>query len=97
MSEIKGTSVRLKWSRPGYNGNSQIISYKVEVSEASGDWTMHMDNINPSDRQQMSVIVRNLKPYTQYNFRVRAVNMVGDGLASDPSGVITTLVAGKAG
>ena len=43
----------------------------------------------------MSILVRNLLPHTQYQFRVKAVNQVGVGAASAASGSIMTLIAGK--
>ena len=94
MSNIQPTSVRLSWFPPGYDGNSPIISYVVDAKAGSNPWRQHVDNINPSDRQ-MSILVRNLLPHTQYQFRVKAVNQVGVGAASAASGSIRTLKAGK--
>nr|XP_058964313.1 protein sidekick-2-like isoform X2 [Pocillopora verrucosa] len=92
VSDIKTTSVRLSWFPPDYSGNSPITSYKIEAKKGSNNWQLARDDINPSDRQ-MSVIVRNLSPHTQYQFRVRAVNQVGDGAPSGASGVIRTLIS----
>ena len=95
MSNIQPTSVRLSWFPPGYDGNSPIVSYVVDAKAGSNPWRQHVDNINPSDRQ-MSILVRNLLPHTQYQFRVKAVNQVGVGAASAASGSIVTGKAGKA-
>lgn len=96
MSNIQPTSVRLSWFPPGYDGNSPIVSYVVDAKAGSDNrWRQHVDNINPSDRQ-MSILVRNLLPHTQYQFRVKAVNQVGVGAASAASGSIVTPEAGKA-
>lgn len=92
VSDIKTTSVRLSWFPPDYSGNSPITSYKIEAKKGSNNWQLARDDINPSDRQ-MSVIVRSLSPHTQYQFRVRAVNQVGDGAPSGASGVIRTLIS----
>ena len=94
VSDIKTTSVRLSWFPPDYSGNSPITSYKIEAKKGSNNWQLARDDINPSDRQ-MSVIVRSLSPHTQYQFRVRAVNQVGDGAPSGASGVIRTLISGN--
>ena len=94
VSDEQTTSVRLTWFPPGYDGNSRIISYVVEAKKGSSGWQRHMDNINPSN-QQMSVLVRNLQPYTMYQFRVRAENQVGLGSPSAASRSIRTRIAGK--
>ena len=89
VSNIQPTSVRLTWLPPGYNGNSPILSYIVEARKGSSGWQRQMDNINPSS-QQVSVLVRNLQPHTQYQFRVRAKNQVGVGAPSAASKSILT-------
>ena len=94
VSNIQPTEVRLTWFPPGYDGNSPILSYNIEAKAGSNAWHLIKDDINPSDRQ-MSVLVRNLLPHTQYQFRVRAVNQVGVGVASAASGSIMTLIAGN--
>ena len=94
VSNIQPTSVRLTWIPPQYDGNSPILSYIVEAKKGSNGWQRQMDNINPST-QRVSVLVRNLLPHTQYQFRVRAENQVGIGAPSAASGSIMTLIAGK--
>ena len=94
VSNIQPTSVRLTWIPPQYGGNSPILSYIVEAKKGSKGWQLQMDNINPSN-QQVSVLVRNLLPHTQYQFRVRAKNQVGIGAPSAALGSIMTLIAGE--
>ena len=94
VSNIQSTEVRLTWFPPGYDGNSPILSYNVEAKAGSNVWRLIKDDINSSDRQ-ISILVRNLLPHTQYQFRVRAVNQVGVGAASGASGSIMTLIAGN--
>ena len=94
VSNIQPTSVRLTWIPPQYDGNSPILSYIVEAKKGSNGWQRQMDNINPS-AQRVSVLVRNLLPHTQYQFRVRAENQVGIGAPSAASASIMTLIAGE--
>ena len=86
--------MRLTWRPPGYDGNSVIINYHVEAMKKLEDWKVVNDNINPSNIQ-ISVIVRNLIPNSEYRFRVRAVNEVGIGAASSPTAYYKTLIAGR--
>lgn len=86
------TSVRLKWT-PGFNGNSPIIKYLIEMRTVDGDnidnemnsimqssnWEIAKANISAD---QTSVIIPDLKPARKYIFRIKATNRVGTG---DPS------------
>lgn len=85
------TSVRIKWT-PGFNGNSPIIKYLVEMRTVDGDnidnemnsimqsnWEVAKANISAD---QTSVIIPDLKPARKYIFRIKATNRVGTG---DPS------------
>lgn len=87
------TSVRIKWT-PGFNGNSPITKYLVEMKTVSGDsvdsselagsmqsgqWEVARANISAD---QTSVIIADLKPARKYVFRIKADNRIG---TSDPS------------
>lgn len=86
------TSVRVKWTA-GFNGNSPITKYSVEMRTVNSDnvdsemslanqsnmWDIAKANISAD---QTSVIIPDLKPARKYIFRVRATNKVGTG---DPS------------
>lgn len=89
------TGVRVKWT-PGYNGNSPIIKYVVEMRTVESDnvdndlttimqsnlWEVAKANISAD---QTSVIISDLKPAKKYIFRIRAINKVGTGDASTPT------------
>ena len=66
--------VRLVWN-PAASGNSPIIRY--EYQQGDGTWT----SIGSANTE---FIVRNLTNDQTYSFRVRAVNVIGNGPASDP-------------
>lgn len=88
ISDVTATSVRLSWS---YDiGSENIIYYVIqykpkqanqEYSEISGITTMFYT-------------VRDLSPYTEYEFYVIAVNGIGRGSPSTPV-VATTGETGK--
>ena len=88
------TSVRIKWT-PGFNGNSPITKYLVEMRTVGGEgnsgnsedivnsqssaWEIAKANVSAD---QTSVIIPDLKPARKYIFRIKATNKVGTG---DPS------------
>lgn len=89
------TSVRVRWT-PGFNGNSPIVKYLVEMRTVTSDnldndmgslmmsdsWELAKANISAD---QTSVIVPDLKPAKKYIFRVKAANRVGVGEPSLPT------------
>uniref|UniRef100_A0A6G1S442 Protein sidekick n=1 Tax=Aceria tosichella TaxID=561515 RepID=A0A6G1S442_9ACAR len=86
------TSVRVEWT-PGFNGNSPIIKYLVEMRTVtneniendlvaimqSNQWEIAKANISADTT---NVIIQDLKPARKYIFRVKAANRIG---TSDPS------------
>lgn len=89
------TSVRIKWT-PGFNGNSPITKYTVEMYIVQSDnidndlnaimlsdkWEVAKANVSAD---QTSVIVPDLKPARKYIFRIRATNRFGTGEPSWPT------------
>jgi len=72
-------SVELSWSPPHSNGGSAIFDYVVEYKLSSGGvWSTFEDGVNAST----AVIVTSLSNDNSYDFRVSAVNSIGQGLAS---------------
>ncbi|KAI5719892.1 hypothetical protein M8J76_016411 [Diaphorina citri] len=81
ISEVTATSVRLDWTYPSETLLYYVIQYKPKAantpySEISGIITTYYT-------------VRNLSPYTEYEFYIIAVNNLGRGPPSSPA-VITT-------
>uniref|UniRef100_A0A8C9VVC2 Myomesin 2a n=1 Tax=Scleropages formosus TaxID=113540 RepID=A0A8C9VVC2_SCLFO len=67
-----GTSMILGWKRPKFCGGSKVTAYYVDQHEAS-------------EAQWCEVNVENLKEGAFYQFRVKAGNVAGVGLSSEPS------------
>lgn len=71
------TSITLGWSKPEYDGGSEITSYVVEkrVGE-EGEWTVisHKGEVRTTE-----YVASDLKPDVDYYFRVSAVNCAGRG------------------
>ncbi|KAL1140779.1 hypothetical protein AAG570_000709, partial [Ranatra chinensis] len=86
--------VNLTWS-PAFDGNSPILKYIIQKREVSDlgliadpllNWVTEDSNVSADAR---SVVLSNLKAASSYQFRVSAVNSVGEGPPSDPSNVVT--------
>lgn len=89
------SSIRVKWT-PGFNGNSPIKSYLLEMRTVINDniendlnsimhsntWENARANISAD---QTEVIIADLKPARKYIFRIRATNRVGTGDPSMPT------------
>lgn len=71
------TSITLGWSRPEYDGGSEITSYLVEkrVGE-EGDWAMISKK---GEVRTTEYVASGLLPDVDYYFRVSAMNCAGHG------------------
>jgi protein sidekick len=87
--------VNITWTS-GFDGNSPVLKFIIQKRTAAPEagvqteilsaWETLMANVSSDMRY---VIVEGLKPATSYQFRVSAVNAVGEGEASQPSNVVT--------
>ncbi|XP_022907752.1 protein sidekick isoform X2 [Onthophagus taurus] len=86
-------AVNVSWT-PGFDGNSPIKQYiiqKREVPELGPipdpllNWITELSNVSADQRW---VLLTNLKAAAAYQFRVSAVNSVGEGSPSEPSGQV---------
>ena len=86
----KGDEISIKWTY-GENGGKEIKNVVIEYTPMdSSQW--ERVTINDSDLEHYTI--KNLRPQTQYRFRVFAVNEIG---SSDPSAehLGTTLLEGR--
>uniref|UniRef100_A0A6P7F6S0 Protein sidekick n=1 Tax=Diabrotica virgifera virgifera TaxID=50390 RepID=A0A6P7F6S0_DIAVI len=83
-------AVNVSWT-PGFDGNSPIKKYIVQKREIPElgpipdpllNWVTELSNVSAA---QKWVLLTNLKAAAVYQFRVSAVNSVGEGPPSDPS------------
>ena len=76
--------------------NGRLLNYTLEYSisgspDAAQEISVPVDSSGGGNQER---VVEGLQPYTAYQFRVRAVNEVGEGPFSNPV-VITTAENGK--
>ena len=87
---LSATSIQLQWKEES-NGHSPILRYKLEYQNGTNKWERFPGlKIEPSTL----FMVRNLRPNTGYQFRIRAINSIGYSLWSEPSAIITTHLQG---
>ncbi|XP_053082943.1 neurofascin homolog (chicken) a isoform X15 [Pangasianodon hypophthalmus] len=82
LSDLSARSVRLTWI-PGNDNNSPITQFLVQYEEnrwRPGEW----QNLSSYAGDQNSVNL-NLSPFVNYQFRVIAINSVGQSRPSRPS------------
>uniref|UniRef100_A0A3Q3X8V9 Uncharacterized protein n=1 Tax=Mola mola TaxID=94237 RepID=A0A3Q3X8V9_MOLML len=85
--DVQARQVLLSWE-PGSDGLSPVRYYTVQLRELpQSNWTVHSASVN---HEATSYIV-SLKPFTSYQFRVKATNDIGDSEYSEESEAITTL------
>lgn len=81
---VDDRSVDLSWSPPASNGGATIIDYVIEYRLTSGGtWATFSDGVNTNT----FVTVTGLTNNTGYDFRVMAVNNIGQGTASSNIGI----------
>uniref|UniRef100_A0A8C5B5A4 Fibronectin type-III domain-containing protein n=1 Tax=Gadus morhua TaxID=8049 RepID=A0A8C5B5A4_GADMO len=88
QEEVQPRRVLLSWE-PGSDGLSPVRYYTVQYRELpDSNWTVHSASVN---HEASSYIVDRLKPFTSYQFRVKATNDIGDSEYSTDSEAVTTL------
>ncbi|XP_055298306.1 protein sidekick isoform X12 [Sitodiplosis mosellana] len=86
-------SINVSWTA-GFDGNSPILKFIIQRREVPElgpipdpllNWITELSNVSSNQRW---ILLRNLKAASVYQFRVSAVNSVGEGPPSEPSNVI---------
>ena len=80
------TRIDLSWNTPAVDGGQRITGYTIEVSADGGSsWQLLVATTSPGT----TYTHRNLEPATTRHYRVAAINRVGVGSFSAPSGATT--------
>uniref|UniRef100_A0A1I8MGF4 Uncharacterized protein n=1 Tax=Musca domestica TaxID=7370 RepID=A0A1I8MGF4_MUSDO len=86
-------AINVSWT-PGFDGNSPISKFIIQRREVSElgpvpdpflNWITELSNVSAENRW---ILLESLKAATVYQFRVSAVNQVGEGSPSEPSNVV---------
>jgi protein sidekick len=88
-SQISSRQVTISWT-PGRDGFAPLRYYTVQISSQGGHWWTYPHKIDPTLR---IYTITNLKPFTTYQFRIKATNDIGDSGWSLESPITRTLPA----
>lgn len=90
----QGKMVNVSWI-PGFDGNSPVSKFIIQkrvvpvtgpVPDTLNSWTTEVSNVSAEARW---ITLPSLKAAAAYQFRVSAVNSVGEGQPSEPSNRVT--------
>ena len=87
INEACKDRVFLAWTRPREDGGSRITGYFVERREAGSERWIRVNKVLITN---LSYVVQGLVEHAEYQFRVIAVNNVGEGEPSDPTEIIAS-------
>lgn len=89
VCNILSTSCTVKYELPADEGDAPVTGYHVQcrVMADDGDW----ETVNETPITDLELVVDQLKPLSQYQFRVAAENQLGKGKFSQPSQSVTCL------
>ncbi|KAK3593323.1 hypothetical protein CHS0354_031382 [Potamilus streckersoni] len=88
FSNIQARSVLVQFY-PGYDGKTSITRWIVQALEGSDSAWKEIYQV--SDPDARSILVYNLRPFTNYRLRLIAENIVGQSNSSSPTGIFQTL------
>ncbi|KAM5247782.1 myomesin-3 [Ctenodactylus gundi] len=82
VSEVRATSLVLRWEPPLYTGAGPVTGYRVSCQEeGSEEWKLVTPDLIPTTHLRVS----DLKTGTRYVFQVQAMNSAGLGQPSMPT------------
>ncbi|KAJ8687397.1 hypothetical protein QAD02_023191 [Eretmocerus hayati] len=88
-SQVQSQQITFSWT-PGRDGFAPLRYYTVQLSENSGPYQIIPERVDPS---LTSYTANNLKPFTDYQFRIQATNDIGPSEWSSESTKVRTLPA----
>lgn len=85
VSVVSNSEVALSWKPGESKGHSPILYYSVEFRrpDFENNWTLFQDQISME-----SIVIKDLDPYTSYQFAVSATNEHGSSFRSQPSDIV---------
>ncbi|XP_060875327.1 obscurin isoform X5 [Metopolophium dirhodum] len=85
VKEYSDTEILLRWDHPKLDGNSPILCYQLEVRENESEWELVAKNIDHE-----FWLMQNLRAYTNYEFRLAAMNCIAWGPTGPSSPMVRT-------
>lgn len=106
-AEISDREILLRWKQPKDDGHSPVLCYSLQYKQAGrrklnspiSNQLLFLDNVEwltlASNIDHEFWLVRDLKPQTNYVFRLSAKNSIGWSDKGIPTALVKTLEAGK--
>ena len=99
MFDMGARWLALRWT-PMFDGNRPITSFLVNLQNINQTssvplGTLQVSNLMFRDGNFMYNVTAGILPFTNYNFNVRACNLLGCGNVSQPSPTVMSLADGK--
>ncbi|XP_050344863.1 protein sidekick isoform X1 [Nymphalis io] len=88
-SLLQPHQITFSWT-PGDDGYAPLRYYTIQQKEEGGTWQTLPEHVDPF---ATSYTVESLKPYTAYQFRIRATNDIGPSRYSNATETVRTLPA----
>merc|ERR1719397_1266873 len=88
-SQIQDRDLTFSWT-PGSDGYAPLRYYTVQYAEQAGSWQTVGQQVDPALN---TFTVYNLRPFTEYRFRIQATNDIGPSGWSEESNSTKTLPA----
>ncbi|XP_045445941.1 protein sidekick isoform X2 [Melitaea cinxia] len=88
-SLLQPHQITFSWA-PGDDGYAPLRYYTIQQKEEGGTWQTLPERVDPF---ATSYTVEGLKPYTAYQFRIRATNDIGPSRYSNATETVRTLPA----
>ena len=93
MCNITAKSCTVRYEVPADEGDAPVTGYRVQRLIVIAGYEDHWETINkkPVRPTDLELVVDDLKPATQYQFRVAAENTIGAGDFGPPSQRVKSL------
>ncbi|XP_074868405.1 phosphatidylinositol phosphatase PTPRQ isoform X2 [Carettochelys insculpta] len=88
-THVSSTEIYLQWDPPQNSSNASFHHYLVTILDTEGNTLEKL----PIQKNATSMVIRNIKPYHQYNIYLQSVAEKGSLSCSEKSILITTAVS----
>jgi titin len=89
VSDIQQYLMLVSWNSPTNDGGFDILGYKIWMRQnVNLPWIVA---INDTESNRSSASIEGLLGYTDYQFKIAALNLLGVGNASEDSDIVRTL------
>ncbi|KAI1708782.1 fibronectin type III domain-containing protein [Ditylenchus destructor] len=92
LTQINASSIKVSWEPPDNEGDSEILGYNVyKDKKVNGQVVRNglRKAVAVVDKNKLYTFINDLEPNSEYDIRVAAINMNGDGQHSPAKKIVT--------